>query len=104
MLSGSLSTHNGSGGGNINVTVRRVTSAKGWGEPIICNFSVQLPHRPVWSAVLASRTAAELFSDDGAPPGPEHDGLPSVALGAQQRHDYQPGPRHEEYPLYFSSA
>ncbi|XP_061584619.1 dnaJ homolog subfamily C member 11-like [Cololabis saira] len=32
MLSGSLSTHNGSGGGNINVTVRRVMSAKGWGE------------------------------------------------------------------------
>lgn len=32
MLSGSLSTHNGSGGGNINVTVRRVLSAKGWGE------------------------------------------------------------------------
>ncbi|XP_024863095.1 dnaJ homolog subfamily C member 11 isoform X2 [Kryptolebias marmoratus] len=32
MLSGSLSTHNGSGGGNINMTVRRVTSAKGWGE------------------------------------------------------------------------
>ncbi|XP_043977557.1 dnaJ homolog subfamily C member 11-like [Gambusia affinis] len=32
MLSGSLSTHNGSGGGNINVTLRRVTSAKGWGE------------------------------------------------------------------------
>ncbi|XP_034388966.1 dnaJ homolog subfamily C member 11-like [Cyclopterus lumpus] len=32
VLSGSLSTHNGTGGGNINVTVRRVTSAKGWGE------------------------------------------------------------------------
>ncbi|XP_071191591.1 LOW QUALITY PROTEIN: dnaJ homolog subfamily C member 11 [Salvelinus alpinus] len=32
MLSGSLSTHNGNGGGNINMTVRRVTSAKGWGE------------------------------------------------------------------------
>nr|XP_015814978.2 dnaJ homolog subfamily C member 11 [Nothobranchius furzeri] len=32
VLSGSLSTHNGSGGGNINMTVRRVTSAKGWGE------------------------------------------------------------------------
>uniref|UniRef100_A0A7N6BLQ6 DnaJ homolog subfamily C member 11 n=1 Tax=Anabas testudineus TaxID=64144 RepID=A0A7N6BLQ6_ANATE len=32
VLSGSLSTHNGNGGGNINVTVRRVTSAKGWGE------------------------------------------------------------------------
>ncbi|CAG5982888.1 unnamed protein product [Menidia menidia] len=32
MLSGSLSTHNGSGGGNINMTIRRVMSAKGWGE------------------------------------------------------------------------
>ncbi|XP_053171921.1 dnaJ homolog subfamily C member 11 [Scomber japonicus] len=32
VLSGSLSTHNGNGGGNINVTVRKVTSAKGWGE------------------------------------------------------------------------
>ncbi|XP_037535160.1 dnaJ homolog subfamily C member 11 [Nematolebias whitei] len=32
MLSGSLSTRNGSGGGNINMTVRRVMSAKGWGE------------------------------------------------------------------------
>ncbi|XP_055725536.1 dnaJ homolog subfamily C member 11 [Salvelinus fontinalis] len=32
MLSGSLSTHNGNGGGNITMTVRRVTSAKGWGE------------------------------------------------------------------------
>ncbi|XP_061641849.1 dnaJ homolog subfamily C member 11 isoform X2 [Phyllopteryx taeniolatus] len=32
VLSGSLSTHNGNGGGSINMTVRRVTSAKGWGE------------------------------------------------------------------------
>ncbi|XP_076874549.1 dnaJ homolog subfamily C member 11a [Brachyhypopomus gauderio] len=32
ILSGSLSTHNGNGGGNINVALRRVTSAKGWGE------------------------------------------------------------------------
>uniref|UniRef100_A0A8C7KK74 DnaJ homolog subfamily C member 11 n=1 Tax=Oncorhynchus kisutch TaxID=8019 RepID=A0A8C7KK74_ONCKI len=32
VLSGSLSTHNGNGGGNINVALRRVTSAKGWGE------------------------------------------------------------------------
>ncbi|KAF7656579.1 hypothetical protein LDENG_00039050 [Lucifuga dentata] len=32
VLCGSLSTHNGNGGGNINMTVRRVTSAKGWGE------------------------------------------------------------------------
>uniref|UniRef100_A0A8C5GXY0 DnaJ homolog subfamily C member 11-like n=2 Tax=Gouania willdenowi TaxID=441366 RepID=A0A8C5GXY0_GOUWI len=32
VLSGSLSTHNGTGGGNINMTIRRVMSAKGWGE------------------------------------------------------------------------
>lgn len=32
VLSGSLSTHNGNGGGNISMTIRRVTSAKGWGE------------------------------------------------------------------------
>uniref|UniRef100_A0A3Q1JSK8 DnaJ homolog subfamily C member 11 n=1 Tax=Anabas testudineus TaxID=64144 RepID=A0A3Q1JSK8_ANATE len=32
ILSGSLSTHNGNGGGTINVAFRRVTSAKGWGE------------------------------------------------------------------------
>lgn len=32
VLSGSLSTHNGNGGGNINMTVRRVMSARGWGE------------------------------------------------------------------------
>lgn len=36
VLSGSLSTHNGNGGGNINMTVRRVTSAKGWGE--VCKY------------------------------------------------------------------
>ncbi|XP_016113402.1 dnaJ homolog subfamily C member 11-like, partial [Sinocyclocheilus grahami] len=32
ILSGSLSTHNGNGGGNINLALRRVTSAKCWGE------------------------------------------------------------------------
>ncbi|XP_056294422.1 dnaJ homolog subfamily C member 11-like [Pseudoliparis swirei] len=32
VLSGSLSTHNGTGGGNVNVTVRRATSSQGWGE------------------------------------------------------------------------
>lgn len=32
ILSGSLSTHNGNGGGNISLALRRVTSAKGWGE------------------------------------------------------------------------
>ncbi|KAF7460331.1 dnaJ subfamily C member 11 [Marmota monax] len=32
ILSGSLSTQNGNGGGSINFALRRVTSAKGWGE------------------------------------------------------------------------
>ncbi|MGH0173742.1 UNVERIFIED_CONTAM: hypothetical protein FKN15_065776, partial [Acipenser sinensis] len=32
ILSGSLSTQNGNGGGTINVAIRRVTSTKGWGE------------------------------------------------------------------------
>ncbi|XP_076023278.1 dnaJ homolog subfamily C member 11a [Genypterus blacodes] len=32
VLSGSLSTHNGNGGGTINLALRRVTSPKGWGE------------------------------------------------------------------------
>lgn len=32
VLSGSLSTHNGNGGGTINLALRRVTSASGWGE------------------------------------------------------------------------
>uniref|UniRef100_A0A4W6C4X9 DnaJ homolog subfamily C member 11 n=1 Tax=Lates calcarifer TaxID=8187 RepID=A0A4W6C4X9_LATCA len=36
VLSGSLSTHNGNGGGNINMTIRRVTSAKGTFLPL-CN-------------------------------------------------------------------
>ncbi|XP_041130157.1 dnaJ homolog subfamily C member 11 [Polyodon spathula] len=32
ILSGSLTTQNGNGGGTINVAIRRVTSTKGWGE------------------------------------------------------------------------
>uniref|UniRef100_A0A3B3ZDU6 Uncharacterized protein n=1 Tax=Periophthalmus magnuspinnatus TaxID=409849 RepID=A0A3B3ZDU6_9GOBI len=32
ILSGSLSTHNGNGGGSITLALRKVTSAKGWGE------------------------------------------------------------------------
>ncbi|XP_028663219.1 dnaJ homolog subfamily C member 11 [Erpetoichthys calabaricus] len=32
ILSGSLSTQNGNGGGTINLALRRVTSSKGWGE------------------------------------------------------------------------
>ncbi|KAF7236190.1 hypothetical protein EYD10_17081, partial [Varanus komodoensis] len=33
ILSGNLSTQNGNGGGSVNLALRRVTSAKGWGEP-----------------------------------------------------------------------
>lgn len=32
ILSGSLSTSNGNGGGTINLALRRVTSPNGWGE------------------------------------------------------------------------
>ncbi|XP_041129175.1 dnaJ homolog subfamily C member 11-like [Polyodon spathula] len=32
ILSGSLTTQNGNGGGTINMAIRRVTSTKGWGE------------------------------------------------------------------------
>lgn len=45
ILSGNLSTQNGNGGGSINLALRRVTSAKGWGEvrlhllySFICNL------------------------------------------------------------------
>lgn len=45
VLSGSLSTHNGNGGGNINMTIRRVTSAKGWGEVNMHNTKTFGPQR-----------------------------------------------------------
>lgn len=67
-------------------------------------FFVQFLDSSGQFAVLSSRFEAELFSNDSTPPGPEHHGLSAVALGAQQCHDYQPGPRHEEQPLYSSSA
>lgn len=70
----------------------------------LCHLSFQFLDSPVWFAVLSSWFASELFPDDGTPPGPEHHGLPAVALGAQQRHDHQPGPRHEKQPLHFGSA
>lgn len=186
VLSGSLSTHNGNGGGNINMTIRRVTSAKGWGEvnihntkifyvqrqmgscsicfvlhmhasTFVCVLSLQVefgagdilgpliglkmfrnitPRRSGrgrmhavlgydrrspfvvpffrcfchlfsqfldssgWFAVLSSRFAAKLLSDDSTPPGPEHHGLSAMALGPQQCHDDQSGPRHKEQSLY----
>lgn len=67
-------------------------------------FFVQFLDSPGRFAVLSSRFEAKLFSNDSTPPGPEHHGLSAVALGAQQCHDYQPGPRHQEQPLYSSSA
>lgn len=45
ILSGNLSTQNGNGGGSINLALRRVTSAKGWGEvrvPLVCSFIFNL--------------------------------------------------------------
>lgn len=48
VLSGSLSTHNGNGGGNINMTVRRVTSAKGWGEVNMHNKPIFFVHKGKW--------------------------------------------------------
>lgn len=191
VLSGSLSTHNGNGGGNISMTIRRVTSARGWGEvnahpdvwctktdgiEVFCRdccglyytyalryqtycvllfskggiwcrrhtwtsrwvknvsqcdstevrpgiaarcistwtllsvvpffivsvvrFFPQFLNSPGWFAVLSSRFAAELLSDDSAPPGPKHHGLSAVALGPQQCHDYQSGPGHKAHSLY----
>lgn len=69
-----------------------------------CHLFVQLFDSPRRFAVLSSRLEAKLFPNDSTPPGPEHHGLSAVALGAQQRHDYQPGPRHKEQSLYSSSA
>lgn len=43
VLSGSLSTHNGNGGGTINLALRRVTSAKGWGE-VCCTLTGHHTH------------------------------------------------------------
>lgn len=59
---------------------------------------------PGWFAVLTSRLAAKLLSDDSTPPGPEHHGLSAVALGSQQCHDYQSGARHKEQSLYTGFA
>lgn len=42
ILSGSLSTQNGNGGGSINFALRRVTSAKGWGEVRVLTVRIML--------------------------------------------------------------
>lgn len=49
VLSGSLSTHNGTGGGTINLALRRVTSTKGWGEVcFILSISGYVCHKTVF--------------------------------------------------------
>lgn len=65
-----------------------------------CHLFSQFLDSPGWFAVLSSRFAAKLLSDDSTSPGPKHHGLPAVALGPQQCHDYQSGPGHKEQSLY----
>lgn len=65
-----------------------------------CRLFSQFLDSSGWFAVLSSRFAAELLSDDSTPPGPEHHGISAMALGPQQCHDDQSGPRHKEQSLY----
>ncbi|XP_038866678.1 dnaJ homolog subfamily C member 11-like isoform X1 [Salvelinus namaycush] len=58
VLSGSLSTHNGNGGGNINVALRRVTSAKGWGE---VEFGAGDTHGPLLGMKIFRNLTARCF-------------------------------------------
>uniref|UniRef100_A0A665VLG8 DnaJ homolog subfamily C member 11 n=1 Tax=Echeneis naucrates TaxID=173247 RepID=A0A665VLG8_ECHNA len=67
ILSGSLSTHNGNGGGTINLALRRVTSAKGWGEvelglfffsPSLLIFMLKLCDRSVWAPIFITWCAS----------------------------------------------
>ncbi|XP_055787550.1 dnaJ homolog subfamily C member 11-like isoform X2 [Salvelinus fontinalis] len=58
VLSGSLSTHNGNGGGNINVALRRVTSPKGWGE---VEFGAGDTHGPLLGMKIFRNLTARCF-------------------------------------------
>ncbi|XP_055748139.1 dnaJ homolog subfamily C member 11 [Salvelinus fontinalis] len=58
VLSGSLSTHNGNGGGNINLALRRVTSAKGWGE---VEFGAGDSHGPLLGMKIFRNLTARCF-------------------------------------------
>uniref|UniRef100_A0A673M8L2 DnaJ homolog subfamily C member 11 n=2 Tax=Cyprinidae TaxID=7953 RepID=A0A673M8L2_9TELE len=58
ILSGSLSTHNGNGGGNINVALRRVTSAKGWGE---VEFGAGDTHGPLFGLKIFRNLTSRCF-------------------------------------------
>ncbi|KAI1892479.1 hypothetical protein AGOR_G00133840 [Albula goreensis] len=58
ILSGSLSTHNGNGGGNITLALRRVTSAKGWGE---VEFGAGDTHGPLFGLKIFRNLTQRCF-------------------------------------------
>ncbi|NWZ13297.1 DJC11 protein, partial [Agelaius phoeniceus] len=75
ILSGNLSTQNGNGGGSINLALRRVTSAKGWGE---LEFGAGDLHGPLFglkifrnltSRCFITTNCALQFSSRGVRPG-----------------------------------
>ncbi|XP_065791916.1 dnaJ homolog subfamily C member 11 [Muntiacus reevesi] len=75
ILSGSLSTQNGNGGGSINFALRRVTSAKGWGELEFGAGDLQGPlfglklFRNLTSRCFVTTHCALQFSSRGVRPG-----------------------------------
>jgi len=58
ILSGSLSTHNGNGGGNITLALRKVTSAKGWGE---VEFGAGDTHGPLFGLKVFRNLTTRCF-------------------------------------------
>ncbi|XP_067826328.1 dnaJ homolog subfamily C member 11 isoform X3 [Heptranchias perlo] len=75
VLAGSLSTQNGNGGGSINIALRRVTSAKGWGELEFGAGDVQGPlfgmklFRNLTTQSFITTHCALQFSSRGIRPG-----------------------------------
>ncbi|KAM5247006.1 dnaJ homolog subfamily C member 11 [Ctenodactylus gundi] len=75
ILSGSLSTQNGNGGGSINFALRRVTSAKGWGELEFGAGDLQGPlfglklFRNLTPRCFVTANCALQFSSRGVRPG-----------------------------------
>ncbi|XP_043531923.1 dnaJ homolog subfamily C member 11a isoform X1 [Chiloscyllium plagiosum] len=75
VLAGSLSTQNGNGGGSINIALRRVTSAKGWGELEFGAGDIQGPlfgmkiFRNITSQSFITTHCGLQFSSRGIRPG-----------------------------------
>ncbi|KAM6171934.1 dnaJ homolog subfamily C member 11 [Erethizon dorsatum] len=75
ILSGSLSTQNGNGGGSVNFALRRVTSAKGWGELEFGAGDLQGPllglklFRNLTPRCFVTTSCALQFSSRGIRPG-----------------------------------